>query len=138
MQKRGTAFLAAVLFCIVIISCILMYVNKPHKSVQNFITSKAVSAESLYNEYARNEGGADSEYLGKIIAVTGSLRTKLVENNNYFLLLQTNNAGNINCSMMMHDTGMLNSLSLNKTIIVKGRCTGYLADVNLVDCVLSK
>ncbi len=138
MQKRRNAFLVALLLVIAIVIRIVLFINKPHQSTENINATKYLQAKKLYNDYAVNEASADSAYLDKIIAVTGKLKTKLVQNNNFFLLLQADEQGNINCQMMMSDTALLNRLPINEPVVIKGKCTGYLMDVNMVDCVLSK
>ncbi|MEP6465079.1 MAG: hypothetical protein ABJB05_02185 [Parafilimonas sp.] len=139
MQKRRFTFLMVLLLCIVIVAgFVFCSINKPHESAENLTANVFVNAEKLYADYSQNEVQANGLYLDKIISVTGKLQQKLNQNDHYFLVLQTNGDGNINCSMMMNDTTVLHQLSLNKVLIIKGKCTGYLADVNLVDCVLTK
>ena len=110
--------------------------NKPHGSAVSETTSNSVTAEALYKQYQENEHAADSIYLGKVIEVKGVLAE--IDHNGETDILELSpqkTGGGISCQMFPHDKGTTISYPAIGTVItVKGKCTGFLMDVSLVDC----
>lgn len=139
MQKRKAIFLSGlVLFLVVMAAFAFYFINKPHANVEGIEANVVVSAENLYSQYKANEIEADKKYLNKVVEVTGEVAAVANSNHHYIITLKTKQLGGINCEMMMKDTNTLSKIKENKITVIKGRCIGFLADVNLVDCVLSK
>lgn len=140
MRKKRTTFLMGILLLIIIAAGVGLYkFNQQHTNVENDDADAELNAVALYNQYATNETAADSLYLNKVLSVKGEVVSKKHESNNYFIQLKGSETGNgINCQMMMNDTAMLQNINQKQLITIKGRCSGFLADVNLVDCVITK
>jgi len=52
------------------------------------------------------------------------------------LLKDEQSMGGVNCNMFMHPNQNKHPIAKGSSIIIKGKCVGYLMDVNLVDCVI--
>jgi RecJ-like exonuclease len=111
---------------------------KPHQSAAGETADFTVDGDSLYSQYQANEHIADAKFLGKVIEVRGKL-SDIQHNGNaeVWILSQQGGGGGINCQLFAGvkpdpepKTGDI--------VTLKGRCTGYLMDVNLVDCVMRK
>ena len=140
MQKRTITFLAGILLLVLIAAGTALYkFNLKHESVAKDRADLSISADKLYDQYSSNEVFADSVYMNKVMIVHGKVLYNKHQNNTYFIQLKANESGNgINCQMMMEDTAALNVVQANQPINIKGKCSGFLADVNLVDCVITQ
>jgi tRNA_anti-like len=110
--------------------------NKPHGSAASETASSSVIADTLYQQYAQNEQLADSMYSGKIIEVKGVLAE--IDHNGETDILELSpqkTGGGISCQMFPHEKGTTTTYpAIGSNITIKGKCTGFLMDVNLVDC----
>ena len=110
--------------------------QKPRANVATIKASYSLTAQNLYNEFVFNEAAADQKYTGKVIEVKGIVsEVQKADSSVMVLLAADNNTGGINCSMIYND-GLFPEEGV--IVVVKGRCTGFLMDVNLVDAVLVK
>jgi len=110
--------------------------NKPHASAASETASSSIAAVVLYQQYAQNEQAADSMYLGKVIEVKGVL-TEIDHNGETDILelSQQKAGGGVSCQMFPHDAAATVTYpAIGSNITIKGKCTGFLMDVNLVDC----
>jgi hypothetical protein len=110
--------------------------NKPHGSAASETASSSIAADVLYQQYAKNEQAADSIYLGKVIEVKGVLTE--IDHNGETDILELSpqkNGGGISCQMFPHDATVKTIYPpIGSKITIKGKCTGFLMDVSLVDC----
>jgi hypothetical protein len=110
--------------------------NKPHGSAASETASRSIAAVVLYQQYAQNEQAADSMYLGKVIEVKGVL-TEIDHNGETDILelSQQKTGGGVSCQMFPHDAAVKTTYpAIGSNITIKGKCTGFLMDVSLVDC----
>jgi hypothetical protein len=95
-------------------------VYKPHHNVEFDQTAATLSATSMYNDFMNRE---------KIESVN--------ESGNYVSInLGATADGGVNCSVLKKDFHPARPLNKGDLITVKGKCTGFLMDVNLVDCII--
>lgn len=111
--------------------------DKPHQSAADATVSLSIPADSLYYQYQSDEHAADQKFLGKVIEVTGKISE--IQHNGQaeiWILSTQQGGGGINCELFPGArTGT--PPKTGDLVTVKGRCTGFLMDVNLADCVLS-
>jgi hypothetical protein len=136
MQKR-------ILFGIVILVLILVtlgicHVYKPHQNAAGETAVASFTAPELYREFQNDENTANKKWVGKVIEVSGTISSVNESTGYVSITLKTPGEGGINCSIAKADLGSNNKLKNGDSLIVKGKCTGYLMDVNLVDCVIKK
>ena len=134
---KRTAFLGAIILLLIIGVTVYYQYNKPRKDVSAQHTDVAIAASQLYRQYFEKEKEANLKFLDKIIEVKGMVAE--VQNNNGLIVLLINagnGMGGINCSMKDKSSVTNMQQVKDKEVVVKGKCTGFLMDVNLVDCVL--
>ena len=113
-------------------------VSKPHTNVEGEEAVATLTARNLYNEYQNAETLANKKWLGKVIEVSGVI-SSVSESGNYVAInLMAAADGGINCSILKRDLNPDDKFNKGDSITIKGKCTGFLMDVNLVDCVVKK
>ncbi len=112
--------------------------DRPHQSAADKSTDVTINADTLYHQYQADEHAADQKYLGKVIAVTGRL-TEIQNNGNstIWILSTQPGGGGINCQIF-GGTKVDPEPKTGDLVTLKGRCTGFIIDVNLADCVPDK
>jgi hypothetical protein len=116
----------------------LYTLEKPHSNVEGEDALATLTATALYNEFAKNETEANQKWTGKVLEVKGII-TSVTESGNYVSLnLAAAADGGVNCSVLKKDLPADNKFNKGDSISIKGKCTGFLMDVNMVDCVLKK
>ena len=110
--------------------------NKPHQGVENSKAAFQISASQLFKNFSTDETSANKKYLGKVISVKGQvLSIQHSAEQNIIQLSGDENAGGISCLFSnAYKNGELD-IKKNDEIVVKGKCSGFLMDVNLVDCI---
>ena len=116
----------------------LYTVYKPHRNVQGEDAVATLTATSLYNEFSKNETQANQKWLGKILEVKGTISSVTDAGNYVSLNLAATADGGVNCSLLKSDLPSDNKFNKGDSVTVKGKCTGFLMDVNLVDCIIKK
>jgi hypothetical protein len=105
-----------------------------------------VSATDLMAAFEKDSASANNQYLGKILEVSGNIKS--VENESATISLG-NPEGNssVRCSLDSAFVKEIASLNAGSEITIKGNCTGYMpdetglglgSDVILNRCVLEK
>jgi hypothetical protein len=76
--------------------------------------------------------------VGKVIEVSGIV-SSVNESVDYVSInLKAAAEGGVNCSISKKDLSADETFKKGDSLTIKGKCTGFLMDVNLVDCVLRK
>ncbi len=132
MRKKIVFFIAIVLLCFAGWGFYLF--NKPHEGVGGAEADITIQATDLYQQYSTDEAKANAKYINKIIAVTGTVSEVNKENNTCTILLKKENEeGGVSCNLFTHTN---TNAKKGETLTIKGRCTGFLMDVALADCVI--
>lgn len=118
-----------------IIGAIIVYKmwTKPHKDVE---ASKAinVNATALVEAYEKDEAGANTLYLDKVLQVTGVVESvKTNQDGGAVITLKGSTMGVVQGTIEKAGGALPQAGS---SITIKGICTGYLTDVILVRCVV--
>src|ERR1700744_177565 len=106
--------------------------NKPHQGVGSVTASAKLDASNLYGAFQTDETRANGQYLGKVVEVRGKINSASAAS--VQLSCGGSAAGGINCSLAPGQT--VPKTDTSAYVTVKGRCTGSLMDVNLVDCII--
>lgn len=113
--------------------------QKPRSSAADVDTAVKINADSLYHQYESDETGSDKKYLGKVIEVTGKISSIQHSGESEVWILSTASpAGGINCQLFPGEEKNNAGARPGDQVTVKGKCTGFLADVNLSDCAVRK
>jgi DNA/RNA endonuclease YhcR with UshA esterase domain len=139
MQKKKLFFVGIIL-CIVIVAVTGFYwYQKPRAGLADIKPVLTVSAQSLYKAFQQDEIKANEQYVAKVIQVKGIIDNVQATDSSISLLLVSGDpTGGVNCSIIKDETNANLQLTKGKEIQVKGRCIGYLMDVNLVDAVIEQ
>lgn len=137
MRKNKKRFFLVAGVCLVLAAGYGFYLyQKPRSGVENIKADIKIAATDLYNHFSTNEAEANTRYLNKVLLVEGTIADDVVNKQKPIILLYGGPMGNINCEIMNVDAGLLKQLKKGNQVVIKGRCAGFLADVNLVDCVV--
>jgi tRNA_anti-like len=136
MRKKTFFAAGIVLLCLGLLGIYKIY--QPHHNVEGEQPVGKFSAAALYNEFLHDETTATRKWVGKVVEVTGTI-SGLSENGDHLSIsLDAAPEGGINCGFLKRDLSSDAKLSKGGAITIKGKCTGFLMDVNMVDCVLIK
>ena len=133
MLKRILLIVSIAILCTIAWGVHLYFKTRP--DIGSMKASVSLSATSLYAQYQKDEAPANTLFLEKIIAVDGEVLDVSKTDSTLSIQLKGGDNGGVNCSIR----------NIPKTIpqkgsrvTIKGKCSGFLMDVNLVDCVLEK
>lgn len=136
MKKRQTILSVALLCILIAVAWGFYLYNKPHVNAGGKTTDSTLTADSLYKAYAANEAAADKSFMNKVLEVKGTIKDITMSNKRPVVLLSAGAEGNINCEMAIDSAEVFSTLHKQGQAVIKGKCSGYLMDVNLVDCVI--
>ncbi len=113
--------------------------NKPHLNIEASAPEIIIDAAALVNDFGLNEQDANEKYLDKIIQVKGSIGNIKYKNNKAIITLGDGGLmGNVVCHMSISGSQKSKDLTKGQNITIKGKCTGHLLDVILVESTLIK
>ena|SRR5688572_7156058 len=114
------------------------YVNKPKASLENKQPDVIISPQKLLQDFTTDEQQANAKYLDKIIEVSGKVSAKNVDQNKKIsILMDTGDPmSSVTCELSSDQEEKSSSFEEGSFIEIKGKCTGILADIILVDCVI--
>lgn len=135
MQKKKV-FFSVIVLCLLITVILFYWYQKPRGSLAGSKPDYTLSAEELYTSFQQDESKANQQYLEKVIMVTGMVDMVQVTDSTVNLLLSEGEMGGINCSMINGKNKKQPIPAKGAIVQVKGRCVGFLMDVNLVDAVI--
>jgi hypothetical protein len=136
MKKKLLPFTGIVLLCCIGFGLYLF--NEPHSGIQHIKPAVTIAATELYEEYNSNEKNADSKYIDKVIEVSGIVSDDQKTDSTINISLKGGTMGGINCSLSLSDNKNISMPAVGTNLTLKGKCTGFLMDVELVDCVIIK
>jgi hypothetical protein len=111
--------------------------NKPHQDTSRLRPAFRMDAADLFKAYTHDEAAANRSYVDKVIEVMGTISDEAVTDSTFSLLLNTGDAlGAVNCSFQSTGYAKHKLPPKGAPVVIKGRCTGFLTDVNMVDCVM--
>jgi len=107
--------------------------NEYNRKVKDLADVKAqitMQTNDLINAFEKDEKTANAQYLDKIIAVKGSVKTiEKDDRGNYSIVLGDNSSmSSVRCSMDSVHAREVISINEGTEVVVKGACTGFNAD----------
>jgi DNA/RNA endonuclease YhcR with UshA esterase domain len=138
-MRKKTIFFAGTAVCLLILAAAFYWYQKPRAGLMNTKPDYSMEAKELYTAFQQNEQKANSRFIEKVILVKGTVDDVQAADSTINILLSgSNGMGGVNCSVSK-DNNTLPALPLKGTVIqIKGRCVGFLMDVNLTDAVIEK
>ena len=136
MQKRY--FFGIGIFLLFLAAWGIYKVTLPHRNAAGEESVATLSAVNLYSEFLLSENVANKKWVGKIINVSGIIFS-VNESGKYISInLRAAAEGGVNCSILKKDLDDGDKFNTGDSVNIKGKCAGFLMDVNLVDCVVVK
>ncbi|HZG00339.1 MAG TPA: hypothetical protein VEY71_05015 [Chitinophagales bacterium] len=114
--------------------------TRPTRNISTADADLEIGATELFAQFESNEQRANTEYLNKIISVTGVVGEVSTNQNNekVVVLRSPDMIFGVFCTMLPDETGAASNLAEGQTVTIKGLCTGYTTDVVLTECSLVK
>jgi hypothetical protein len=140
LKKRKFFWLGILLLLLIVAGWAYYQFQRPHQSAAGETANVTIGADSLYGQYLSDEKGCDTKYLGKVVQVNGKLSEIQHSGQSEIWILSTgaNNGGGVNCQLFPGEKVPEPHPKPGDIVTVKGRCTGFLMDVNLSDCIVIK
>lgn len=136
MKKKTLKIVALSGLLILVLALITGYrmYHQPQRSVANE-TAVAMNAGQLAAEYEQDEVVANKKYLGNAVQVSGTVSEVAVNQQNKPVIVLAGTAmSGVQCSLLNEAAG----IKKGDAVIIKGFCSGYLTDVVMDRCILSK
>jgi hypothetical protein len=138
-MRKKTIFFAVIALCLFVAAIAYYLYQKPRSSLTNVKPAYTLNATELYNAFTQNEKKANERYLEKVIQVKGTVDNIEVTDSTINLLLSAGNPmGGINCTLTKNKQEKENIPAKGGVVEVKGKCVGFLMDVNLVDAIIEQ
>ncbi len=131
--------IAVLVLCVVAGAAIGYYMwNKPHKDMAKVHVAYTLDADTLFAAYEADEAAADARYLGKVVAVSGTV-TQVLPGDKATVVLETaNGIFGVRCESDPFSKVPFPEYKAGDKVTLKGECSGFLGDVVLVRCVPGK
>ena len=137
MRKKHLLLLAITVVVLSGVSAVLYLYNKPHQNVGGMRPALRISATELYGAFRKDESAANRRLGDKVIEVIGTVIVAEVTDSTASIQLDTGDpGGTVSCGFSLDRRQKASFPSKGSEVTIKGRCIGFLQDVNLVDCVL--
>jgi hypothetical protein len=136
MRKKYFFGIGILLICLAGWGIYTIY--KPHRNVEGEDAVATLTAIHMYQEFSKNESGANQKWLGKVVEVSGRISSVSDAGKYVSVNLIATADGGVNCSLLKNDLPADEKFNPGDSVTVKGKCTGFLMDVNLVDCIIKK
>lgn len=133
MKMKKRFFFSGVLLCLLIaLFCGWRLFHEGRLRVESQKTDAKIEASKLFEIFSNDEDSANELYLGKILEVEGRVSSKSINKNHVAIQLSAGDpmGGGINCALRFPKDSVT---EVGQLIKVKGKCSGYLMDVNLTD-----
>jgi hypothetical protein len=112
--------------------------QRPRANIANKTADFTMNAPDLFGAYQKDETASNKKFSDKIIEVKGKVAEIEQTDTTMSIQLKGGDMGGINCSLKTTSDEKIQPPAKGAIVTIKGICTGYLMDVNLVDCVLEK
>jgi len=122
-------------------------INRKSPSMANIPEDFEINTTDLLDEYQTNPGEADKKYLGKIILLSGNIKSLENSEKGFYTIVlgDSSSMSSVRCSMDNSAAIDAGGLPIGTAIMLRGECTGFNpddlglgADVVLNRCVIIK
>jgi hypothetical protein len=96
-------------------------------SLTDLKTDASISAKDLIGAFEKDSASANKQYLGKILEVTGNIKS--IEQEEAIVILGDNgSSSSVRCSIDSNFVKAISTLNVGNFISIKGHCTGFNPD----------
>ena len=141
MKKKNIRIVAGTIIVGSLIAvCAVYYVfNMPRRNLANEKAVYQLEAKQLITEFKNDENLSTTKYLDKAISVKGEIKSiRSLENHGLVFSLEDAMEG-VSCTVdsaeCIRYAAQLEKIKIGTTAKFKGRCSGMLMDVQIINCV---
>ncbi len=110
--------------------------NKPQTNMRTERAEYTVQADRLFAEFSSDEATANARYLGKTIAVQGTVQSvSKADDGTSKVILATGQEFGVVCNLDRFSKHARTDFPPGLSITFKGLCSGYNLDVQLDRCI---
>jgi hypothetical protein len=132
MRKRIIVF-AGVILCLTAMAIGYHLYNLPRTKAVDVPVDKKVTATELFGAFAKDEETANTQYTNKVLEISGAVRDVQKNGKELSILLSGGTSeGGVNCTLAED----IPAPRIGSLLHVKGRCTGFLMDVSVIDATI--
>ena len=118
-------------------SAIYYVFNMPRRNIAKENAAFTMTAKQLISDFKKDENGANAKYLDKVIAVSGEIKgIRTLDNHSMVFSLEDAMEG-VSCTIdsadVVRNTSKLSQLKGGETATFKGRCSGMLMDIQIIN-----
>jgi len=127
------------LILLVVIVMFLLKIYKPQTQVGINKTEPKfrVSTEELITYFNLDEELGDKKFSNKILQVKGIIADiSTIKGKSIITLKEESNKASVICHLKPKEQNKLLKYKKNNLIVIKGKCTGFLLDVMMINCVI--
>jgi len=133
-MKKGKKIILTVSILLFVITAGAIYAyreyNRENKDLSEAMPDFTVIATQIINEFSQEEKKASAKYNGKVLSVSGTIKSIDKDEKGYYTVAigDTASLNAVRCSMDSIHNAEATILKQGTAISVKGICTGYNAD----------
>ncbi len=117
-------------FLVLFVAAYVVFMNIPQANIKNEEAIKTVSSTELFQEFEINEDLASSNYIGKVIQVSGIIQKKMLDEQEApVVLLGSGNENQVLVTLEANQAGKLDGYNKGDQINIKAQCSGMLMEV---------
>ena len=124
---------------IVASSAIYYIFNMPRRNISKEKAVYTLDAQQLISDFKKNEDSATKKYIDNTIDVTGEIKSVRTLNDNSKVYSLEDPMQGVSCSVDSADVEkyslQLAKYTVGSKVTFKGRCSGMLMDVQVINCV---
>ncbi len=112
--------------------------NRDHIDLKSEKASVSIDANTLLAAYQINEDSCNKLYLDQVIAIKGNVIQVEAQGDSAAVVYLGDSAADnkVSCTMDKRHLKEALKLKIGTTAVLKGKCNGYLMDVELNQCVI--
>ena len=139
-QKNLRTFLWIFLIAMVLgVSAVYYVFNKPRRNLSKEVAVYTLDAKQLISEFKKDESVATKKFLDQAISVKGEIKSiRTLDNQSMVFSLEDEMEG-VSCTVdsadVVKNSTKLTQLSKGSVGTFKGRCSGMLMDIQVINCV---
>lgn len=120
-------------------SAIYYVFNMPRRNISKENAVYTLVAKQLISDFRSDETVATAKYLDQVIAVTGEIKSiRTLDNHSMVFSLEDQMEG-VSCTVdsadVVNNSSKLAQLTIGTKGQFKGRCSGMLMDIQIINCV---
>lgn len=124
---------------VIAVSAVYYVFNMPRRNISKEKAVYTLEAKQMISEFKKDESTATAKYLDKAISVLGEIKSiRTLDNHSMVFSLEDEMEG-VSCTVdsadVVNNFSKLSLFTKGSTGKFKGRCSGMLMDVQIINCV---